>query len=128
MQNKFKIILFSVILILLSTLVMADAKESIAEAASAFEKGDLEGANKHATQLVFDIIDQLNLVRWTIIIIGFIAVIFIVKKLSDFMSKPRVNRKQLKKDKEDSKFREMFKEKQNPIESLKDQLGGLKKK
>ena len=101
MRNKTKWILFSIVLVLFSTLVFAAAKDSIAEAADAFQKGDLSGANQHATQLIFDIISELELVKWTAIVIGFLIVIFIVMKLSDFLSKPRVSMKQRKKDKED---------------------------
>lgn len=128
MQNKNKLFLFSIFLVLLSALVFAAAKDSIADAIDAFQKGDLAASNQFATQLVFDIISELNLVRWAAILIGFLVVIFIVMKLSDFLNKPRVDKKQLKKEKEDSKFREMFKAKQKPLEGLKNELWDEKKK
>ena len=128
MQNKSKLFLFFIFVVLLSSLVFAAAKDSIAAAVDAFQKGDLAASNQFAAQLVFDIISELNLVRWAVILIGFLAVIFIVLKLSDFLNKPRVDKKQLKKEKEDSEFREMFKAKQKPLEGLKNELWDEKKK
>ena len=113
-----KLVLILIIFSLLPFAV-ADVKSNVSQATTAFENSDLETASSS----IMSIFDWSLIMRLSAVILGVVIICLIVLRLMNLITKPRINRKKAKKEKEDSEFKKIFSKQEQLLESLKNKLG-----
>tara|TARA_Y100000310_G_C20703377_1_gene832152 strand:+ start:8103 stop:8486 length:384 start_codon:yes stop_codon:yes gene_type:complete len=120
--------LIIIFLALLLSFVSADAQGTADKAAEAFEEGDVEALTTNAGQLFGEVSEALQLAKIAAVGLGIVIIGLIVLRLSQLISKPKADRKKMKKEKAEKEFKTMFTERDQIIEDLKAQLGNENKK
>ncbi|MCR4335114.1 MAG: hypothetical protein NUV57_01100 [archaeon] len=115
-------------LALLVLFVSAGPQDSANKIAEALEKGDVEGLTTQTGKLFGEVSEALQLAKIAAVGLGVIIIALIVLRLSQLISKPRVDRKKVKEENEDTEFKKMFDDKDRILEDLKAQLASENKK
>ena len=106
------------IVVLFCSFSFADVKEDIAQATTALENADLELASSS----IVSIFDWSLITRISAVLLGVVIICLIVLRLMNMITKPRINRKKARKEKEDSEFKKIFSKKEQILESLKNKI------
>ena len=107
------------IIFLLLPFTFADVKTNVAQATTALENSDLELASSS----IISIFDWSLITRISAVLLGVVIICLIVLRLMNLITKPRINRKIAKKEKEDAEFKIIFSKQEQILESLKNKLG-----
>ncbi|MFH1391703.1 MAG: hypothetical protein ABIH20_05310 [Candidatus Diapherotrites archaeon] len=108
--------------------VSANAQNTAGKTAESFNEGDVEGLTTNAGQLFGELSEALQLAKIAVIILGIIIIALIVLKLSQWINRPKIDKKKLKEEKEEAEFKGMFNERDKILDDLKAKLGKEEKK